>query len=156
MTHQQELYEAVKAFLPKRFPGLQFRENSQGYSFTYGMNLPCKISSCQVTILVQTDSIVFVTTCPLKATSDTIGSVAEFLMRANSFSAYGHFELDYKDGEIRYINSIYSVSTIPSFEEIDYINRIGLFKFRDYGDGMVKNIMGYGNPEEDIRAIEQK
>ena len=44
--------------------------------------------------------------------------------------------------------------TVPSLKEVEFGVDVGYLMLQRYGDGLAKNLMGFGNPEMDIKAIE--
>lgn len=47
-----------------------------------------------------------------------------------------------------------SAGGVPSLGDVERCVDMGSLMFKRYGDGLVKNIMGFGNPAADIEAIE--
>lgn len=85
--------------------------------------------------------------CPLK--------MADFLTRANYGLPVGNFELDQRDGEIRYRVFIYPESgQVPSTDKIvaGVYASIGIYK--TYGKGIVAVLSGELTPEEAIDLCE--
>ena len=84
-----------------------------------------------------------------------LSEVGEFLMRAN-INDVGHFNLDYDEGQICYEFS----SPYLEYEEDDDLTllwRIPLIRFNDFGDALLKVILGCATPkeafEESIKTI---
>ena len=50
--------------------------------------------------------MIFYSFCPVNATKSKLQAIAEFITKANYGMIIGNFELDFKDGEIRYKTSI--------------------------------------------------
>ena len=82
--------------------------------------------------------------------------MVEFITRANYGTKLGKFEFDYRDGEVRYQTCLPSREGTPSMKDIEFCVDCGMLMLQRYGDGLVKNIMGFGNPEKDIEEIENK
>ena len=94
------------------------------------------------------------TICPIKATEDVRLQVAEYLTRANYGMKIGKFELDMNDGEVRYQTILPCSEGVPSIKDVERIIDMGFLMFQRFGDGLIKNLMGFGNPAEDIKAVQ--
>jgi len=44
----------------------------------------------------------------------------------------------------------------PSLADVERCVDVGYFMLKMYGDGLAKNLMGFGNPEADIKEIESE
>jgi len=100
-----------------------------------------------------TQRFFFYSICPLKA-QDHLQVAAEFLTRANYGLSIGNFELDFKDGEIRFKTSIdvtedgFGLATI---ERLVYTNVLMMDR---YLPGLMTVLSGSASPEQAIQAIE--
>jgi len=61
---------------------------------------------CYAQIRVDLEQFMFYVLAPVKAQSEILAVVAEYITRANFGMRIGNFELDYSDGEIRYKSSL--------------------------------------------------
>ena len=68
----------------------------------------------------------------------------------------GKFEFDYRDGEVRYQSCLSCREGIPSLKDVEFTVDVTMLMLQRYGDGLIKNLMGFGNPEQDIREIDNK
>ncbi|MBO4400485.1 MAG: YbjN domain-containing protein [Selenomonadaceae bacterium] len=134
------------------------------YVFSLGFNLShTKLSSANVKISVIPSKknpeychrIVSYATIGIKADEDSIHEVAEFLHRANYGLAFGNFELDFDDGEIRYKMSLNCVDSLPGEDAIEDVLYLPLSMFERYGDGILTVAMGLAEPEAAIKKIEE-
>lgn len=132
----------------------KYETTKQKGVITLSASLKSKLSSCRGVISVSETEIQSLTACPIKASRDVYGSVVEFLTRANYGLRIGKFEFDYSDGEIRYQCCLLCYETVPSLEDVQRCVTMGFLMFNKYGDALVKNLMGFGSPEADIKEIE--
>ena len=153
MDHRTELSLAVKRYLESQ--RWTYNERPDNYRFDFSMGIGGKLSSCRMIIAAEDEGVVFLAVSPLNASPDTLPTVAEFITRANYGLKAGNFEMDYSDGEIRYKNYLRCKGSIPAMEDIEHACDICFLMFRRYGNGLVKNLMGFGSPEEDIRDCEK-
>ncbi len=129
------------------------RNDDERFIAALGMNLKGKLSSCRILVVVDDRDIQCFTTCPIKATEDVRPQVAEFITRANFGLKIGKFELDYNDGEVRYQTILPCSEGVPPIKDVERVVDMGFLMFQRFGDGLIKNLMGFGNPAEDIKAI---
>ena len=154
MSHREDLFNAVNLYLNSQ--NWKYSPDATRFRFDYSMGIGGKLNSCRMIIVAEDTGIVFLAVCPINATEDSRASVAEYLTRANYGLKSGNFEMDFKDGEIRYKNYMRCVESVPSQKEIEFTNDICFLMFEKYGDGLIKNIMGFGDPERDYEAAEAR
>ena len=130
------------------------RNDDERFIAVLGMNLKCKLSTCRLMISVDGMDIQCYAICPIKATQDVIPQVAEYITRANFGLKIGKFELDYNDGEVRYHTILPCSQGTPCIKDVERVIDISFLMMQRFGDGLVKNLMGYGEPAEDIKAIQ--
>jgi len=121
----------------------------------FNMGLKGKISSCRIVVLASENEIQSIAFAPIKASQDNFANVIEFITRANYGLKVGKFEFDYRDGEVRYQSCLPCREGMPSMKDIEFVVDLPMLMLQRYGDGLVKNLMGFGSPEADIRAIEE-
>lgn len=151
MANQSELCKRVVEYL-----------DSQGWHYDYErdnvigmkMSLESKLQSCAMLIFIGEEEIQAYAVSPLNAEKDTYADVVEFITRANYGLKVGGFEFDYRDGEVRYHTCLPCGASIPELSVIERVIDIPFLMLQRYGDGLAKNIMGYGDPESDISKIE--
>ena len=120
----------------------------------FNMGLKGKISSCRIVVLASENEIQSIAFAPIKASQDNFDNVIEFITRANYGLKVGKFEFDYRDGEVRYQSCLPCREGMPSMKDIEFVVDLPMLMLQRYGDGLVKNLMGFGTPEADIRQIE--
>lgn len=119
-----------------------------------GTKLDSKLGSCKINVRTDETGISVDAVCPINATAETYANVVEFITRANYGLKAGGFQFDYRDGEVKYHNFLSSRMGTPSLEDIFATVIVSVLMLDHYGDGLAKNIMGFGDPEKDIAAIE--
>ena len=76
-----------------------------------------------------------------------LAEVSEFLMRANNIDDIGHFSLDYDEGQICY--KLYaSYRIFDKDDDLFLLFHFPVIRFTDYGDGLLKVILGCATPKE--------
>lgn len=138
--------------------------NSQNWKYTIKgsdrdileltMGLKGKINNCRMIVTASEKEIQAFAVAPIKASSDSYGDVVEFITRANYGLKIGKFEFDYRDGEVRFQSCLPCREGVPSLKDIEITVDVTMLMLQRYGDGLIKNMMGFGNPEQDIAQIE--
>lgn len=80
--------------------------------------------------------------------------VAEFLTRASYGMMCGNFEMDMRDGEVRYKVYVDCDHTTLSSQMIDRSLNVPILMFQRYGDELLKVMFGMESAEEAIKIIE--
>lgn len=122
----------------------------------FKMGLKSKINNCRVVISISEKDIQTYAIAPIKASEDDFANVVEFITRANYGLRLGAFEFDYRDGEVRYHTCISCREGIPSLKDIEFNVDIPFVMMDRYGDGLAKNLMGFGDPARDVEDCESK
>ena len=127
-----------------------------GNRVIFNMGIKSKLSSVRNLVIAGEKEIQCFAACPIKAKPEDYAKVVEFITRANYGLKNGNFDFDYRDGEVRYHTCLRSTDGMPSLREIEFIVDIPMLMMQRYGDGLAKNLMGFGDPEKDIAEIENQ
>jgi hypothetical protein len=121
------------------------------------MNIDSKVKNVAVQILVGDDWFTVYATAPMRADENdflTMRSLAEFFSRANYGLRTGNFEIDFRDGEMRYKASLYAPDQLPTLRMVERVVDIPIAMWRQYGNGMIGVLYGAGEPAKEIERIE--
>lgn len=156
MSRASMLYDALDEYLKSQgFTKYSLEmDDANRKVVTMNMKLHNKLKSCRLIMIVTDTDIQSMGICPINADSENFSDVVEFITRANYGLKVGKFEFDYSDGEVRYQACQSTKAGIPSQEDIERVVDMPVMMLERYGDGLVKNLMGFGDPEADIKAIE--
>lgn len=121
--------------------------------FSFNLTMQNKLKKVVYKVRVRDDSYTVYTGMPLDAT-DCKAEMAEFLTRANYGLINGNFEMDYRDGEIRYKIHIPCEDMLPSQAVIKRSIYTPAAMFDRYGNGIVAVLFGMQSPEEAVKASE--
>ena len=80
--------------------------------------------------------------------------VAEFITRANFGLNFGNFELDMRDGEIRYKHAVDCDHCTLSSQMIETSLNITIAMYERYGNELLKVMFGMASAEEAVRIAE--
>lgn len=145
------------------FDKIQNRLNDKGIHYSVDtdiISLDMRISDTVGVVNIIYDvldkGIISYATFNSKSPQEKRASIAEYLHRANYGLPYGNFEMDYSDGEIRFkLASFFDNNSAVSNTLIDRHIYIPCFMFERYGEGLLKLLIGEGNPESLINDAEQ-
>lgn len=98
---------------------------------------------------------IFYSVCPIIAPESQRLTVSEFIARANYGLTIGNFELDFRDGEIRYKTSVDIEDDKLSFAGIKNLVYTNVNMMDKYLPGIISVIAGDVSPEFAINQIDQ-
>ena len=155
MSQKDVLTDRTIEYLESQHWHYDVRSNDdERFIAALGMNLHCRLSNCKVLIIVSASDIQAMAYCNIKASPDVYQQVVEYITRANYGLKIGKFEFDYSDGEVRYQTILSGLEGVPSISDIERVIDMSFRMMDRYGDGLVKNLFGVGNPEADIQEAE--
>ena len=124
--------------------------------FRLGITLKNKFKNARIFMNVLNNGIVCLTVPPMGADKNNMTQVNEFITRANYGLNHGNFELDFRDGEIRYKTSLICGKEIPTFDQIKEMLYINVMMLERYGNGLAEVMFGMSTPEEAIKRCEEE
>jgi len=96
----------------------------------------------------------FYSVCPVNVPEDRYPVVAEFITRANYGMFIGNFEMDYRDGEVRYKTSIDVENTQINDSLLENLVNPNLLMMDRYLPGILQCVYGQVSAETAIQSIE--
>ena len=154
-TYSKELAGLVKDYLKSN--GYLFTFDKEKGIFQFSVGLNGRLKRVATFINVDHDAISFVTVSPIGADSndeEMLSRMAVFLCRKNYELKNGSFQLDVRDGEIRYRVFVNCDKMVPSEEIINISCMLGPFMFESYGSAILSIIYAGASAEEAYRAGE--
>ena len=135
--------------------GYRYKADEEENDIEMTFSLDSKLKKCTIRIRCRDDHYDVNTYIELQADEECRQRVAEYITRANYGLRYGCFEMDFRDGEIRYnlpmdCQDRTSLSTDLVIKSI----MIPMQMFERYGDGLVAVMYGFKTPEEAIKEAE--
>lgn len=115
-----------------------------------------KLKHVDVIVRTREDSFTVMAILRINAGEECLNHVAEYLTRANYGLINGNFELDYRDGEIRYKTHTECGNCIPDENAIGTCLFLPLLMFDRYGDGLLSVMFGIKTPAEAVAEAEAK
>ena len=152
LSRRDQIFNRVIEYLDSQKWKYNIRGDREFIEFNMG--LKGKINSCRMVVLVSEKEVQSIAFAPLKASQDAFANTIEFITRANYGLKVGKFEFDYEDGEVSYQSSLSCIQSVPDIKDVERVVDMPFLMLERYGNGLVKNLMGFGNPKEDIREVE--
>lgn len=148
--YSRDLAKRINGFLNN--DNWNFRFDEEKGCFFFKLNLEkTRLRAVDFEIDVRKDDFIVYGISPISADQNDPGMIsrmAEFLHRVNYGTVNGNFELDYRDGEVRYKSFVDCENSDPSDDVIRnsiYFTGSSLDK---YGDGILNMIFTDMSPEE--------
>lgn len=126
--------------------------------FKFGLSLRGKIKKINYIVDVKDDEYVVYAISPLGADEDDkemMASMAEFVCRVNYGLVNGNFELDMRDGEIRFKCFVDCEGITPTSEMVRNSIHCPAAMFKRYGAGIVDIIFGKSSAQEAVEQCEK-
>ena len=155
-TYSKNIANAINNFLTEG--DWHFSFDDQRGLFKFGLNLKGRIKKVSYIVNVKDDEYVVYAISPLAADEDDekmMATMAEFICRANYGLKNGNFELDMRDGEIRYKCFVDSEGITPTTEMVRNSIHCPAAMFDRYSAGIVDIIFGNSTAKEAIAKCEK-
>ncbi|MHC5673518.1 GTPase [Nostoc sp.] len=110
--------------------------------------------TCYAIVNEKNKTFLFYSNSPVKIPKNQYLQIAEFLTRANYGLNIGNFEMDFRDGEVRYKTSIFLGDNELDYPVIRRIVYSNLSTIDDYFPAIMKVIYGGMSAEEAVNQIE--
>lgn len=154
--YSNDLVNIVKQFLVDDDWHFSFDESTGAFDF--GLRVKSKIQKINYIVDVHEDELIVYGMCPIGADhtdANMMAQMAEFLCRANYGLKNGCFELDFRDGEIRFRSFIDCEDLMPSTEVIKNSIHCTAAMFKRYAPGIVDIIFSSCTAKEAIAKCEK-
>lgn len=136
--YSPEIVENIKEFLDS--DDWKFEFNEEKGSFNFGVTIDSNIKNIRYFLPVREDGYTVYAVSPINADNhdkDVMREMSEFICRANYGIRNGNFELDMRDGEIRYKVFVDCENITLSQEVIKNSIVIPSIMFERYSPGMI-------------------
>lgn len=110
--------------------------------------------SCWLQVRQELQQICFYSGAPVRVPMEKIPLVLEFLARANYGMIIGNFEIDVRDGEVRYKTSIDIEGIVPSAQLLKSMVYANVLTMDRYFPGLMQVTFADVSAEKAIEAIE--
>ena len=151
--HTEAIVEAIGDFLDD--DDWKYEYQGEKNLFKMGVSLRCRLQSTRLYIDVKEDAYLVYAISPISGVEDTTTELMRYITRANYALINGNFELDVRDGEVRYKSYVNcdGLSELP-----DAIIRDSIYvpcaMMNKYGDGIAAIAMGYSDADTELKKAE--
>ena len=155
--YSDEIVNVVKQFLEEDDWHYSFDEETG--IFRFGLKIRSKIQKISYVIDVLDNEFVTYGICPLGADyedSEMMAQMSEFICRANYGLKNGCFELDFRDGEIRFRSYVDCENLLPSTAVVKNSVHCTAAMIKRYAPGIVDIIFGGVNAKDAITKYEKE
>ena len=153
MSKMEAMIDLVKDYLDREEWKYEYDEET--HTIVTGVKVKCKLQSLRMGIRFSENGYLTIAYPSLNANEEYRSDVAEYITRANYGVKNGNFEMDYRDGQVRY--KVYtSYKGLSEFSE-DMIEEsvvVPILMFERYGDGLTAVLLGFSTPEDEINKVE--
>ena len=153
MNYNESIARLIKKFLDDDDWNYSFDEEKG--TFTFNLSMSNKLKKISYHVRIRKYDYISYATCPMNA-DDCIAEMAEFVTRANYGLINGNFELDYRDGEIRYKCFVNCDETVPGKETIKDSIYVPAAMFKRYGNGIINVLFGMKSAKDAVAECEEE
>ena len=152
---QEQIVDAIRDWLDE--DDWHYEYDAEKHLIKMGINLKSKIKSGRIYVDIKKDCYLVYLYAPISGDKDNIGELTKYLTMANYGLLNGNFELDVRDGEIRYktyVNCDGLESLSPAvIEDSVYV---GCVMMDRYGDGIAALALGFSDADTEIKKAEKQ
>ena len=150
-----ELLDIAAAALDAKGFTYNRNEEKEYIDFKVTLSTCKKMGAVRVVVIPNTsNAIAFYAVCPQNADESERAAIMEYITRANYGLRIGNFELDVRDGEIRYKTYLQMQSDVPPTKTVDRYISLSYLMLEKYGNGLLSVMFGVSTPEEAVKAAE--
>lgn len=154
--YSTKIADAIQEFLHDDDWHYTFREEKG--TFHFSLSTHSRLNTVDYFIAVREDHYRVLCVSPLSVNTDDaqeLARMAEFITRATYGMTRGCFEMDYRDGEIRFRMTVdCDGDAVPTQEIVKNSVYVPASMFNRYGSGMVQTMFSDLNPAAIVRACE--
>lgn len=150
---QEQLVDAIRDWLDG--DDWNYEYVAEHHIFKMGVSLKSKLKNGRIYVDVKEEAYIVYVVSPIGGDKDDLGELMKYLTMANYCMTNGNFELDVKDGEVRfkaYVNCK-GLDNLPK-EIIQDSILVGCYTIDRYGNGIAAISMGFSDAETEIKKAE--
>lgn len=155
--YSDEIVKVVKQFLAEDDWHYSFNEDTG--IFRFGLRIRNKIQNISYVIDVHDDEFITYGMCPIgtdREDPEMMAQMAEFICRANYGMKNGCFEMDWRDGEIRFRSYVDCENLLPSTTVVKNSVHCTAAMIKRYAPGIVDIIFGGAKAKDAITKCEKE
>ena len=148
------MIDTVRDFLDDN--GFRYEYNVENKYLQLNFGLECKLKKARVIFEFRQAGYIVYAVSPINADKDNLGEMLKYIAMANYGLANGNFEVDVRDGEVRY-KSWVGTRKLDSYpaDMVDESLSVPLLMMDRYGDGIAALSMGFSDADTEIAKAEK-
>lgn len=146
MSYSKEIYNSITNFLDNYKWKYVWDEEQE--CIKLGIRLKGKITEIRVVIVLGDNDYMVLADLPLKANSQYFLELVKLLNLINYGMVFGCFEMDIRDGEIRFRNAVDCQDRLPSEKIVQKSIILPAVMFEQYGEQILDVMLGEKKAEE--------
>lgn len=137
--------------------GYHYEYNAEHQFLQLGFGLKCKLKRAKVIVDFRSAGYLVYAISPINGDKDCMGELLKFVAMANYGLVNGNFDVDVRDGEIRYKcwASTWKLDAYPA-DMFDESLSVPLMMMERYGDGIAALALGFSDAETEIAKAERR
>lgn len=145
-----QLMKSISGYMDSH--SIHYTTDSEKGLLRAAFRLDCKLKDYK--LIVDLYNCYYIVYCTLNISADEgcRREAAEFLIRANRKMGLGNFEMDMRDGEIRFKCMVDCDDCPPSEDVISSSLTLGDTYLERFGDALLSVLFGFATPEAAIAA----
>lgn len=152
MSYSKAIYNAVVRFLED--DDWKYTFDAEKELIRAGVTLKNKLQSCKILVDLRDDRYSVFATINLNVEQGARDEMAKLINYINYDIMFGFFEMDYRDGEIRFRMPVNCADAMPSQEVIRHSIYVPALMMDKYGDALLKVMMGFAYAKDAFDAVE--
>lgn len=150
---REQIADAVRDWLEQ--DDWKYDYNAEDQLIRTGLRLNCKLKSVDITVLLHEDSYTVYQNIKISGDPENLTELCTYLTMANYGLRAGNFELDMRDGEVRYKTYVNceGLDSLPE-EIIRESIYVGCAMMERYGNGIAALALGFSDAKTEIEKAE--
>lgn len=154
MSYSKEICRAIKKFLDE--DDWHYEVDEKNEVITTGLNLSNKLKSSRIVIDLRDDKYLVYFSISLNTEEKERPEMLDLLNRINYGLMFGCFEMDLKDGEVRFRYAVDCDGTVPTSAIIKHSLYRPAMTMDKYGNAIVQVLMGVATGKEAYEMAQKK
>ena len=153
MAYSQALLDCIISFLDE--DDWNYQVNREREFIRAGLTIEGKMRKVEITIDYREDEFLVYFTCPFSVEEAERAEMRDLLNRINYGLMFGCFELDERDGEIRFRVAVDCEDQLPSPAIIRNSIYRSAMTVNKYGNAIVQVLMGFATGKDAYEAAQK-
>jgi len=154
MSYSRAICNRIIEFLEK--DDWKYRLDEEKEVIRSGLTLEGKMKRCDILFDLRDDKYLLYFTYPICADKAEFAEVVRLINLINYDIMFGNFEMDERDGEVRFRYAVDCDACLPSLAVVEHSMYRTAFTVNKYADAFVHVMMGFATAENAFKAAQNK